>query len=113
MPLGDGFAGIQQLVQDAPELGTTLVLSSSRHNTNSSLTLGHAMQHVALATWFRRRAERDGAKDAITFDGTTLTFGRVQEDIEAFADLLAASGVNSGDRVAYVGFNHSRFLIAL
>ncbi|GAA1365083.1 long-chain fatty acid--CoA ligase [Arthrobacter rhombi] len=71
------------------------------------------MHPTGLATWFRRRAERDGARDAISFAGTTLTFGQAQAAVEAFADMLAASGVAPGDRVAYVGFNHSRFLIAL
>lgn len=71
------------------------------------------MHALGLATWFRRRAERDGSRDAISFAGQTLTFAQAQAEIEAFADMLAVSGVAPGDRVAYVGFNHSRFLIAL
>lgn len=71
------------------------------------------MHPYGLATWFRRRAERDGAENAITFADATLTFARAQQEIETFADLLAQAGVGPGDRVAYLGFNHSRFLVAL
>ncbi|MDV2477091.1 long-chain fatty acid--CoA ligase [Rhodococcus zopfii] len=71
------------------------------------------MNSIGLATWLRRRAERDGDRSAVTFAGETLSFSALQRDVEAFADVLAACGIQPGERVAYVGFNHSRFLVAL
>lgn len=71
------------------------------------------MNNLGLATWLRRRSERDGNHPALTISGTTLSFGELQESIEKFAEVLSACGVQAGDRVAYVGFNHSRFIIAL
>ncbi|MEN0135868.1 MAG: long-chain fatty acid--CoA ligase [Rhodococcus sp. (in: high G+C Gram-positive bacteria)] len=71
------------------------------------------MEPIGLATWLRRRAERDGDRAALSFAGETLSFAELQHHIECFADVLAACEVRAGDRVAYVGFNHSRFLVAL
>lgn len=71
------------------------------------------MNAASLATWLRRRAERDDTRPAVTFANETLTYGQLQEQAAAFATALATRGVRPGDRVAYVGFNHSVFLIAL
>lgn len=71
------------------------------------------MNPQGLATWLRRRAERDGERAALTFEGETLTFGDLQSEVEGFAGMLAECGIEFGDRVSYVGFNHSRFLVAL
>lgn len=71
------------------------------------------MQPLGLATWMRRRAEREGTHAALSFAGNTLSFAELQNTIEKFADVLSACGVQAGDRVAYVGFNHSRFLTAV
>lgn len=71
------------------------------------------MNPIGLATWLRRRAERDGDRSALTFAGETLSFATLQREIESFADVLYGCEIRSGDRVAYVGFNHSRFLVAL
>lgn len=68
---------------------------------------------MGLATWLRRRAERDGNRPALTFAGETMSFAALQHEVEAVADVLAACGIVPGDRVAYVGDNHSRFLVAL
>ncbi|TCK26336.1 long-chain-fatty-acid--CoA ligase [Pseudonocardia endophytica] len=66
-----------------------------------------------LATWLRRRAERDVGRAALTFAEETHTYGDLQSMVEAFADFLAAQGVRAGDRVAYLGFNHTSQVVAL
>ncbi|KLL95243.1 acyl-CoA synthetase [Rhodococcus sp. IITR03] len=71
------------------------------------------MNPIGLATWLRRRAERDGSRPAVTFAGETLSFAALQRGVEDLANVLSACGVDPGDRIAYVGFNHSRFLVAL
>lgn len=71
------------------------------------------MDAMGMAEWLRRRALRDPRHPALTFDGVTLTYAQLQGRVEACADILAAQGASSGDRVAYLGFNHSEFLIAM
>ncbi len=71
------------------------------------------MEMIGLAEWFRRRAERIPGKPVLTFEGTTWTWGEMQERIERLATVLANGGVQPGDRVSYLGFNHPMFLVGL
>jgi fatty-acyl-CoA synthase len=71
------------------------------------------MDAVGMAEWMRRRAVRDPSHPALTFAGETFSFATLQRRVVEFADMLAAQGASPGDRVAYLGFNHSQFLIAL
>ncbi|RFA10837.1 acyl-CoA synthetase [Subtercola boreus] len=71
------------------------------------------MNAMGMAEWLRRRALRDPGHPALTFAGETLSYAALQKRVEEFADLLAAQGTTQGDRVAYLGFNHSQFLIAM
>jgi len=50
---------------------------------------------------------------ALSFEEETLSYGAVQQRIERLSAVLAAGGVRSGERVAYLGFNHSIVPIAL
>lgn len=66
-----------------------------------------------LATWLRRRAERDPAGKALTYDERTLTYSELQEQVVNLANFLAAQGIGVGDRIAYLGFNHSSQVVAM
>jgi len=71
------------------------------------------MHQEILSEWFRRRALLSPNQPALTFNDQFWTFSALQREIENFADLLAAEGVAKGERVAYLGFNHPTFLVAL
>lgn len=66
-----------------------------------------------MAEWFRRRAMRAPEKPALSFQGETLTYGEFQTRIERAAALLTAGGVQRGDRVAVLAFNHPQTLVLL
>ncbi|MEI2777517.1 MAG: long-chain fatty acid--CoA ligase [Tetrasphaera sp.] len=60
---------------------------------------------ITLGGWFSGRAARSPRRPALTFEGTTWTFGELLERIDRLAAALRASGVKHGDRVAFIGFN--------
>ncbi len=64
---------------------------------------------VSLGHWFAQRARRSPHRRALTFEGTTWTYGEMQERIDRLAGGLRAHGVNHGDRVAFLGFNQPAF----
>ncbi|MGW0037391.1 acyl-CoA synthetase [Gordonia sp. NPDC003376] len=66
-----------------------------------------------LGSWIARRAAIGPHRQALTFDGATLTFGEFADRIDRLAADLVAGGVAPGDRVAYLGPNHPMFLTAL
>ncbi|MET0579448.1 MAG: long-chain fatty acid--CoA ligase [Ilumatobacteraceae bacterium] len=65
---------------------------------------------VSLGNWLRQRAIRSPKRRAITFEGTTLTYGELQERIDRVAVVLRGGGIRAGDRVGYLGFNHPAFI---
>ncbi|HEX4107152.1 MAG TPA: long-chain fatty acid--CoA ligase [Solirubrobacteraceae bacterium] len=68
---------------------------------------------VSCAALLRRRAERTPRRRALTFQGTTWTFAELDRRVAAVAGELERRGVRRGDRVAYLGFNHPAFLLAM
>jgi long-chain acyl-CoA synthetase len=70
-----------------------------------------------VAENFARRLEassrRTAEKLALVWDGGTLTFGELDRRASAFAEILTASGVKAGDRVALTIGNHWAFPVAL
>ncbi|MCK9284262.1 MAG: long-chain fatty acid--CoA ligase [Rhodocyclaceae bacterium] len=68
---------------------------------------------IGLAEWFRRRALRTPDRAVLTFEGETWRWSEMQQRIERLATVLAAGGLTPGERIAYLGFNHSMFLVAL
>lgn len=68
---------------------------------------------LGLAVWLRRVAERYPARAALTCDGQAWSYAELQRRVEALAAVLAARGVQPGDRVGYLGFNDPHFLLAL
>lgn len=68
---------------------------------------------VGLAEWFSRRAGRQPERPALTCDGTSLSYGQLQIQIERMSSVLASGGVMAGARVGYIGLNDNLFVIAL
>ncbi len=68
---------------------------------------------IGMGEWFTTRARQDPQRMALTFEDRSWTYGELLGDVERLAGLLRAGGVTPGDRVAYLGFNHPRFFIAL
>lgn len=66
-----------------------------------------------LGSWTARRAAIGPDHPAVTYGDETLSYAQFQRRIDCLADRLVAGGVESGDRVAYLGPNHSAFLISL
>ena len=60
-----------------------------------------------------RRALMTPTANALTFEGASLTFEDLAQNILAAARLLTDLGVNKGDRVGYIGLNHPRLLEVL
>ena len=76
----------------------------------------HGSGHIhpeGMAEWLRRRAARAPEKPALSFQGTTWSYGEFQARIERMAAVLAAGGIGRGERVAYLAFNHPNMLVAL
>lgn len=68
---------------------------------------------LGLAVWLRRVAQRYPARPALTCDGITWTYSELQSRIESMATVLASRGVQTGDRVGYLGFNEPAFLVTM
>ncbi|MEP1125217.1 MAG: AMP-binding protein, partial [Ilumatobacter sp.] len=65
---------------------------------------------VSLGNWMFQRAKRSPKRRAITFEGTTITYGEFQDRVDRTATVLRDGGVRTGDRVGYLGVNHPAFL---
>jgi fatty-acyl-CoA synthase len=68
---------------------------------------------IGLGNWLLQRAIRTPDRKALTFEGTTVTYGQLQDRIDRLAGGLRASGVCCGDRVGFLGFNQPAFLETL
>ena len=66
----------------------------------------------SLYELFRSAAEQHRGKTALTFNGTTFDFERLQALVEKFAASLAAGGVKKGDRVALMLPNCPQYVIS-
>jgi len=64
---------------------------------------------VSLGHWFAERAARSPNRRALTFEGTTWSYGEMQDRIDRLAAHLRDGGVCHGDRVAFLGFNQPAF----
>ena len=67
---------------------------------------------ATLAEIVRDVARRDGAKTAIIFQDTPISYAALDTAIERAAEGLAARGVERGDRVAILLPNIPQFVIA-
>jgi fatty-acyl-CoA synthase len=71
------------------------------------------MRDQGIGSWTARRARMAPDQVAIVEDGRQWTYRQLHERSTRFAHALAGLGLGSGDRVAYLGPNHSTFLEAL
>lgn len=70
-------------------------------------------QDIGLGTMILRRAALSPELPALSFEDHTRTYAEFGKRIRQLAGALRKAGVNRGDRVAYLGFNHPLFLEAL
>lgn len=68
---------------------------------------------TSVAEWFRRRAQREPANPALSFEGRTYSYGEMQSEAERLSAVLISGGIGKGDRVAFLGLNHVIAPIAL
>ena len=65
-----------------------------------------------LVDYLTLLARDHGEKPALLFKGTSVSYGRLDAESDAFAAALAADGVRPGDRVALVLPNCPQFFVA-
>jgi fatty-acyl-CoA synthase len=68
---------------------------------------------IGLGNWLYQRAQRTPHRNALTFEGTTLTYAQLQDRIDRLASGLRVNGVCRGDRVGFLGLNQPAFLETL
>ena len=68
---------------------------------------------LSLGHWFASRAAITPNRRALTFEGTTWSYGEMQERIDCTARNLQEGGVCHGDRVAFLGLNQPSFFLSL
>jgi len=68
---------------------------------------------ISLGQWFAARAANTPNRRALTFEGTTWTYGEMQHRIDCLARDLQDGGVCHGDRVAFLGLNQPSFFVTL
>ncbi|MFI7705081.1 long-chain fatty acid--CoA ligase [Nonomuraea sp. NPDC049480] len=67
------------------------------------------MQNSGIGGWPARRARMTPDRTAFVFGARSLTYAEVHERVTRLAARLRDSGVRAGDRVAYLGPNHTAF----
>jgi fatty-acyl-CoA synthase len=68
---------------------------------------------LSLGHWFAARAATTPNRRALTFEGSTWTYGEMLERIDWLAADLQHGGVCHGDRVAFLGLNQPAFFETL
>ncbi|MGH3633932.1 MAG: acyl-CoA synthetase [Mycobacterium sp.] len=68
------------------------------------------MHNRGLGSWLLTRARISPHRVALMYGGQSVTYAQLAARCTAVARRLTAIGVNPGDRVAYLGANHSAFV---
>ncbi|MGI9624899.1 MAG: acyl-CoA synthetase [Acidimicrobiales bacterium] len=71
----------------------------------------HNLVDPGIGTMIARRALLTPRRAALTFEGETWSYSEFVDRIDRFATVLAAGGIERGDRVGYLGLNHPNFLV--
>jgi len=71
------------------------------------------MRNAGLGSWPERRLRMTPDRDAIWFEGVTMSHGELALRVRRAASALAALGVRGGDRVAWFSANHPSALETL
>ncbi|WP_037834436.1 acyl-CoA synthetase [Streptomyces sp. NRRL F-4474] len=71
------------------------------------------MLNQGIGSWPTRRARKTPDRTAVVHDGRTWTYRELHGRVVRLAHGLRALGVESGDRIAYLGPNHPAFLETL
>ncbi len=71
------------------------------------------MRNAGLGSWPERRLRMTPDRDAIWFEGVTMSHGELALRVRRTASALAALGVRGGDRVAWFSGNHPSALETL
>lgn len=68
------------------------------------------MDNNGVGSWLHRRRAKSGSKTALISGSHTLSYAELAERTDLLAIALTDRGVAKGDRVAYLGENHSSFV---
>lgn len=68
---------------------------------------------LGMGQWFTERARRSPRRAALSFEGHTRSYAELLDEVDRAATVLRSGGVKPGMRVAYLGFNHPSFFVAL
>ncbi|MEW9528699.1 long-chain fatty acid--CoA ligase [Microbispora sp. NPDC049125] len=68
------------------------------------------MRNAGVGGWPARRAQMSPDRTAFVFADRPVTYGEVHERTTMLASRLRDAGVEAGDRVAYLGPNHTAFI---
>ena len=64
------------------------------------------MRNQGLGSWTERRLRMSPQRDALWFEGVTVSHAELAHDVRRVADSLSGLGVARGDRVAWISVNH-------
>jgi fatty-acyl-CoA synthase len=73
----------------------------------------HNQPNTGLGHMIGKRTALTPTNRALTFEGTTWNYAELLDRSDRLAASLQAHGVQRGDRVAYLGFNHPGFFVAM
>ncbi|WP_285640484.1 long-chain fatty acid--CoA ligase [Lentzea sp. NBRC 102530] len=68
------------------------------------------MRNAGLGSWPHRRARMAPKREALTYEGVSVSYGALALRTTRLAWQLRSLGVGHGDRVAYLGPNHPSFV---
>jgi fatty-acyl-CoA synthase len=68
------------------------------------------MDNNGVGSWLHRRRQKSGPKAALISGAGTLSYTELADRTDRLANALRDRGVAKGDRVAYLGENHSSFV---
>jgi fatty-acyl-CoA synthase len=89
-------------------------LWNANQNKKNGVTMKHNIDpNIGLTALLLRRADLTPHRKAVSFEGVTRTFGELKDRVLRLASALQADGCKAGDRIGYLGLNHSAFLESL